>query len=76
MREQIGDLAGKVWSTLGQNGEVNIATLPKLLGEKGDAVYQALGWLAHEGKINYSRKSNKNFVSLNDFEREVFKTVH
>jgi len=76
MKEQIGEVAGKIWRTLGKKGEVNIATLPKFLKEKNEITYQALGWLAHEGKIIYKKKENKNFVSLTDTEQEIFKTVH
>lgn len=76
MREQIGELAGKIWETLGQRGEINIAQLPKLVKEKNEATYQALGWLAHENKIIYSKKEGKSFVMLAPHEQEVFKTVH
>ena len=46
MKNKIGEVAGRVWKTL---------------GEKGDIVYQALGWLAREDKINYyqNRASQK-----------------
>jgi len=76
MREQIGETAGKIWRTLGQKGEANIAMLPKLLKEKSELVYQGLGWLAHENKIIYLKKSDKNFVKLTNPELDIFKTVH
>lgn len=76
MREQIGELAGKVWKTLGQKGEINLAMLPKLLKEKSEATYQALGWLAHENKVTYFKKEGKNFIALTPEEQEAFKTVH
>jgi hypothetical protein len=49
MKNKIGEVAGRVWKTL---------------GEKGDIVYQALGWLAREDKINYYQKERRTFVSL------------
>lgn len=76
MRDQIGGAAGKIWKALGQKGEVNVAMLPKLVKEKNEIAYQALGWLAHENKIVYRRKENKNFVALTENEQQIFKTVH
>ena len=39
----------------------------------GEIVYQALGWLAREDKINYHTQKRKIFVSLSHEEREMFK---
>ncbi|MBU0671707.1 MAG: winged helix-turn-helix domain-containing protein [Candidatus Margulisbacteria bacterium] len=76
MQEQIGQTAGKVWLALGKKGETNLAMLPKVIKEKSEITFQALGWLAHEGKIIYQKKGDKNFVALSPREQEVFKTVH
>lgn len=75
MKEAIGELAGKVWNTLGKKGDVNLAQLPKIIKDKGEVVYQALGWLAHEGKIVYKKKEKKNMVSLTDHEKDIFKAI-
>jgi len=42
-------------------------------GEKGEIVYQALGWLVRENKIDFYKKNGKTFVSLSHEERERFK---
>jgi hypothetical protein len=76
MKDQVGQTAGKIWKALGQKGEVNVAMLPRMVKEKNDVAYQALGWLAHEGKIIYNKKENKNFVALSESERKIFKTIH
>ena len=76
MREQIGETAGKIWMTLGQKGQVNLSMLPKMLKEKNDVTFQALGWLAHEGKVSYLKRDNKNFVSLTDQETQIYKTIN
>ena len=76
MKETIGQTAGKIWQTLGQKGDINVAMLPKMVKEKNDVAFQALGWLAHEGKILYKKKDGKSVVSLTPEEQEVFKTVH
>lgn len=73
MKDKIGEIAGKIWTILGERQHVNILKLPKLLKEKGEIVYQALGWLARENKIIYHTKERKTFVSLSHEEREIFK---
>jgi hypothetical protein len=64
MREKIGVTAGKLWETLRENKEVNVSQLPKILKDKPVVVYQALGWLAREDKINYRTEGAKIYVSL------------
>jgi hypothetical protein len=75
MKNKIGEVAGRVWKTLGEKGDVDILNLPKILREKEGIVYQALGWLAREDKINYYQKERRTFVSLSDDEREIFKNL-
>ncbi|HUL21270.1 MAG TPA: winged helix-turn-helix domain-containing protein [Thermodesulfobacteriota bacterium] len=41
--------------------------------EKGEIVYQTLGWLAREDKTKYHSKERKTFVSLSHEGREMFK---
>ena len=74
MKDRIGEIAGKMWTALGERQNVDILKLPKILKEKAEIVYQALGWLAREDKINYHTKERKTFVSLSHGEREIFKT--
>jgi hypothetical protein len=73
MKNKIGEMAAKVWKTLGEKEDVEISKLPQILKEKGEIVYQALGWLAREDKISYHSKEKKTFVSLSYDEREIFK---
>ena len=75
MKEKIIETAGKAWQVLGQNGESEIQQLPRLLKEKDGIVFQALGWLAREDKINYITKNNKTFVSLVEGELQAFKNA-
>ena len=72
MKMKIGEMAGRVWETLGEE-EVAVPRLPQILKEKGGIVYQALGWLAREDKIDFHKKGGKTFASLNHEEREIFK---
>ena len=73
MKTKIGEMAGKVWKTLGEKEEVVVSRLPQILKEKGEIVYQALGWLAKEGKVDFHKKEGRTFVSLSSEEREMFK---
>ena len=73
MKTKIGEMAGRVWKTLGEKGETAVPRLPQILKEKGEIVYQALGWLVREGKIDFHRKEGKIFVSLNQEELKIFK---
>jgi hypothetical protein len=73
MKEVIGEMAGRVWKTLGKKGPVEISKLPQVLKEKGDIVHQALGWLAREEKIIFHTKEGRTYTSLNPDEREIFK---
>jgi hypothetical protein len=72
MKDRIGEIAGRIWTILGEKQNVNISKLPKLLKEKEEIVYQALGWLAREDKINYHTKERNTFVSLSHGELEIF----
>jgi len=73
MKEIIGEMAGRVWKTLGEKGWVEISKLPQILKDKGDIVYQALGWLAREEKIIFHKKEGRAYTSLNPQEREIYK---
>jgi hypothetical protein len=73
MKTRIGEMSGRVWKVLGEKEAVAVSRLPQLLKEKGEVVYQALGWLAKEDKIEFHKKEGKTFVSLSSEEREIFK---
>jgi hypothetical protein len=69
MREKIGETAGQIWDFLKKKGEVSMAELPQHLKEKSNVVYQAIGWLARENKIEYRTAGAKTFVSLAESEK-------
>lgn len=69
MKNKIGETAGKIWEILNKQGEVNAAQLPKLLNEKSAVVYQGLGWLAREDKVEYQLRGAKTFVYLSESEK-------
>ena len=61
MKDRIGEIAGKIWTILGEKQNIDILKLPRILKERGEIVYQALGWLAREGKINYHTKERPSY---------------
>ncbi len=64
VREIIGETAGKIWKTLNVQNEVSLTRLPRMVGERETVVYQALGWLARENKVEYAQKGNRTLVSI------------
>ena len=64
MEAAIGKAAGRIWDILQTKGKTSVAQLPKLVGEKDVVTYQALGWLAREGKISYRTEGNRTFIEL------------
>ena len=75
MKEKIGGVAGEIWQVLGTRGETALTQLPRMVKYKSEVTYQGLGWLAREGKINYTTKAGKTFITLTDTEREIFREV-
>ena len=73
MKTTIGEMAGRVWKVLGEKEAIAVSRLPQILKEKGEIVYQALGWLAREGKVDFHKKEGKTFASLSQEEREIFR---
>ena len=69
MKDKIGETAGAIWKILKKQEEVNVTQLPKLLNEKSALVYQGLGWLAREDKVEYRSEASKTFVSLAETEK-------
>ncbi len=69
MKEKVGETAGQLWDLLKKKGELNLADVPKHLTEKSAVVYQAIGWLARENKIEYRTAGAKTFVSLAESEK-------
>ena len=75
MKEKVIEAAGKTWKILAEKGEQSITQLPKILKEDEAIVYQGLGWLAREDKINYTVKNKQVVVSLVESELRAFKNT-
>lgn len=55
MIHQIGEIAGKVWMFLKQNGESNLNQLKKGIKADPNVTLQAIGWLAREDKLRIEK---------------------
>ncbi len=53
---QIGEIAGKVWMFLKQNGESNLNQLKKGIKADPNVTLQAIGWLAREDKLRIEKR--------------------
>lgn len=63
MVTKIGENAGLVWGVL-QNGAQGIKALKKATKLKNDELFLALGWLAREGKLNFTEAEADTIVAL------------
>jgi len=58
------ECAERAISLLREKRTLNVLLFPELLGETSVVVYQALGWLAREGRVCYSMKGRQCYLSL------------
>jgi len=63
MITKIGENAGLVWVAL-QNGAQGLKALKKATKLKNDELFLALGWLAREGKVNFTEAEADTIVAL------------
>jgi hypothetical protein len=75
MKTKIIEAAGKTWRVLGEKKEVEISSLPELVKEKEEVVFQALGWLAREDKITYLSRHCEDYVALVPKELEAYRRL-
>ena len=62
----VGETAGLVWNTLNDQGPLSLAKLTKRIDAPRDVVMMAVGWLAHEGKLDLQDGSKGRVVCLCD----------
>ena len=63
MIAKIGENAGLVWGAL-QNGAQGVKALKKATKLKNEGLFLALGWLAREGKVNFTEAEADTIVAL------------
>ena len=64
MEKTIAECANKILLLLQNLREANILRLSEHLTERSVIAYQALGWLAREGRIRYETRGDQVYVTL------------
>jgi hypothetical protein len=64
MTLRVRECAHRLVDALAASDRVNIMAVTQLLAERNMIVYQAIGWLACEGKITYVEEGNQTYVSV------------
>jgi hypothetical protein len=64
LEQAIAECAERILKTLEESGEANVLRLSQQLSERSVITYQALGWLAREGRILYVQRGNQMYVSV------------
>ena len=64
MDKVIAQCAERIVAVLGEEGAVNVLLISERIGERSIVAYQALGWLARDGRISYEARGNQVYVSL------------
>lgn len=64
MKDAIGEMAGKVWSTLNEKGSMTVAKLKTALSADTFELNAAIGWLAREDKVDVVKTKSTVTVSL------------
>lgn len=63
--EKVGELAGKIWMALNENGKLTGKELKKLIKVRADKdLYLGLGWLLREDKIVVTESDKEILVLL------------
>ncbi len=64
MEARIGEVAGYVVDYLDYAGEASVSSIVDSVDVPGTKVYMAIGWLAHEGTVEFLEKERGNAVRL------------
>jgi Winged helix-turn-helix domain (DUF2582) len=62
--ETIGHVAGQVWQLLDSQGAQSLPAIKKAVSAPDDVVLAAIGWLAREDKLNFSKSGRTLTISL------------
>ena len=62
--DDIGHVAGEIWHRLDSGGHQSITQLKKSISAPADVVMAAVGWLAREDKVEFSKSGRAVKVGL------------
>ncbi|MFV0420067.1 MAG: winged helix-turn-helix domain-containing protein [Dysgonomonas sp.] len=72
IKDNIGTIAGTIWTFLETRCEVSLREIGEKTGQKDTNILLALGWLARENKIILSFEANHYRVKLMDADFEFY----
>jgi len=64
MNDAIGEMAGNVWNTLNDKGNLTLARLKTALKADPFVLDAAIGWLAREDKVEVTKAKSSITISL------------
>jgi hypothetical protein len=64
VEEQIAECAERIIAVLSRIQHANILQLSNHLADRSTLIYQAIGWLAREGRIRYEKRGNQVYILL------------
>lgn len=76
MKDQIGLLAGKLWTAVGREPGIKMSQLCKTLGVDPTLAVLAAGWLLREEKLRLEAKGRDFVVSLTAGEQQAWQKVN
>ena len=62
--EEIGHVAGDIWSHLSQNGGQTLSAIKKSVNAPPDLILAAVGWLAREHKLDFNTSGRTLKIAL------------
>lgn len=64
INSEVGEIAGKVWHVLNDQGPQTLGQLKKKLNGSNELVTLALGWLAREDKVDIAQDKKSYKIAL------------
>jgi DNA-binding GntR family transcriptional regulator len=63
MAKSVTECTERILLLLANGQRVNVLNLAEQLGERSMVVYQAIGWLAREGRVRYEQDGNQVYLA-------------
>jgi Mn-dependent DtxR family transcriptional regulator len=63
MARSVQECTERILSLLANRDRVNVLNIAEALGERSVVVYQAIGWLAREGRVRYEQDGNQVYLA-------------
>jgi hypothetical protein len=62
--EVIGETAGEIWRLLKAEGPLSLSAIVGKIKQPQTTVYMGIGWLAREGKLEFTKTNRGMSISL------------